>query len=40
LPEPPSALANEPAPSSLPQLRFENLPGVGDPIRSLIAPDG
>lgn len=40
LPDPPSALANEPAPSGLPQLRFDNLPGVGDPIRSLIAPDG
>ncbi|WP_394690100.1 AsmA-like C-terminal region-containing protein [Hoeflea sp.] len=40
LPDPPSALANEPAPSALPQLRFDNLPGVGDPIRSLIAPDG
>jgi hypothetical protein len=39
-PDPPSALANEPPPRSLPQLRFDSLPGVEDPIRSLIAPDG
>jgi hypothetical protein len=27
-------------PAGLPQLRFDSLPGVEDPIRSLIAPDG
>ncbi|MCY0146241.1 AsmA family protein [Hoeflea sp. G2-23] len=38
--DPPSALANEPPPQGLPELQFEDLPGVNDPIRSLIAPDG
>lgn len=38
--DPPSALADEPSTGGLPRLRFDDLPGVDDPIRSLIAPEG
>ncbi|WP_422373222.1 AsmA family protein [Hoeflea sp.] len=38
--DPPSALADEPSTGGLPRLRFDDLPGVDDPIRSLIAPGG
>ncbi|WP_412051785.1 AsmA family protein [Hoeflea sp. Naph1] len=38
--DPPAAVDNEPPAQGLPQLQFEGLPGVNDPIRSLIAPDG
>ncbi|WP_421778914.1 AsmA family protein [Hoeflea sp.] len=38
--DPPSALADEPSTGGLPRLRFDDLPGVNDPIRSLIAPEG
>tara|TARA_R110002020_G_scaffold278506_3_gene493938 strand:- start:1344 stop:5366 length:4023 start_codon:yes stop_codon:yes gene_type:complete len=40
IPDPPSAIADEPPQQRLPELDFENLPGVEDPIRSLILPDG
>nr|WP_290887265.1 AsmA family protein [Hoeflea sp.] len=44
LPEPPAdttpSIANEPDVQTLPDLQFDDLPGVNDPIRSLIAPDG
>lgn len=40
IPDPPSAIADDPPPPGLPELQFDDLPGVNDPIRSLIAPDG
>ena len=40
LANPPSAIADEPQRLEIPELRFDDLPGVEDPIRRLIAPDG
>jgi len=40
LADPPSAIADEPQRLEVPELYFDDLPGVEDPIRSLIAPDG
>ncbi|MDP3523697.1 MAG: hypothetical protein Q8S27_03905, partial [Hoeflea sp.] len=40
LADPASAITNETEFRDLPQLQFDDLPGVDDPIRSLIAPDG
>jgi len=40
LANPSSAIANEPPPLDMRELQFDDLPGVEDPIRSLIAPDG
>ena len=39
LADPPSAIADELAPLDMREFQFEDLPGVEDPIRSLIAPD-
>ncbi|MEM5493910.1 AsmA family protein [Hoeflea sp. AS16] len=37
--DPPSAIADEPQRIEVPELRFDDLPGVEDPIRSLIDPN-
>ena len=39
LANPPSGIADEPRRLNIPELQFDDLPGVEDPIRSLIAPD-
>lgn len=39
LADPPSAIANEPRRLEIPELRFDDLPGVEDPIRDLINPE-
>lgn len=39
-PQPPSTIAGEQPFNDIPNLNFEGLPGVEDPIRSLIAPGG
>ena len=38
--DPPSAIADEPQVPEIPELRFDDLPGVEDPIRRLINPGG
>ncbi|WP_035528059.1 hypothetical protein, partial [Hoeflea sp. BAL378] len=38
--DPPSSITNGTLFEDVPDLQFEDLPGVDDPIRSLIAPDG
>ncbi|MDF1608459.1 AsmA-like C-terminal region-containing protein [Hoeflea sp. YIM 152468] len=38
--DPPSAIEDRSLPRAIPDLNFEDLPGVNDPIRSLIAPGG
>nr|WP_290771728.1 AsmA family protein [Hoeflea sp.] len=40
LADPPSAIADDPPVLDMRELQFEDLPGVDDPIRRLIAPDG
>ena len=40
LADPPSAIADDPPLLDMREFQFEDLPGVDDPIRMLIAPDG